>query len=99
MRRQQTESIGDIYKAIMEHTWLGPAMQRIEVFRAWEEVVGQRGARATSNKFFKDGILYITLSSSALRSHLYYALGSIRSQINVSVSGSQDGPVRKIILK
>jgi len=99
MRRQQAETIGDIYKAILDHTWLGPAMQKIEVFRAWEEVVGMRAAQATSNKYFRNGVLYLTLTSSVLRSQLYFRLDDIRCQMNSKVSGSEDLPVSKIILK
>jgi len=99
MRRQQADAIGDIYQAILDHTWLGPAMQKIEVFRAWEETVGVRAAQATSNKFFRDGILHLTISSSVLRSQLYFRLDDIRRQINSKVTSSQDAPVRKIILK
>lgn len=99
MRRQQADTIGDIYKAILDHTWLGPAMQKIEVFRAWEEVVGARAARATANKFFRDGVLYLTLSSSVLRSQLYFRLEDIRHQINSKVTGSEELPVRKMVLK
>lgn len=99
MRRQQADALGDIYQAILDHTWLGPAMQRIEVFRAWDELVGVRAAQATANKFFRDGILHLTISSSVLRSRLYFRLEDIRHHINLEVSGSPDAPVRKIILK
>jgi len=99
MRRQQAESIGNIYKAILDNTWLGPAMERVEIFRAWEASAGQQAAKATARQFFRDGILSVTMTSSAVRSHLYFQLENIRRQVNVSVSGSADSPVKKIILR
>lgn len=99
MRRQQAESIGNIYNAILKNTWLGPALLRVEIFQTWEATVGLQAAKSTVRQFFKDGILYITLSSSSLRSHLYFQLDNIRRKMNMSLSGDEVEPVRKIVLK
>ncbi len=99
MRRQQAESIGNIYRAILKNTWLGPALLRVEVFQTWEATVIPQAAKSTVRQFFKDGILYVTLSSSSLRSHLYFQLEDIRRKMNFSLSASDDEPIHKIILK
>jgi len=99
MRRQQAESIGSIYRAILDNTWLGPAMQRIDVFNAWDTITGPQVSKATAGKFFKDGTLIVTLTSSALRSHLYFQLENIRGRMNVSLSGRMESPVKKITLR
>jgi len=99
MRRQKAESIGNIYSAILANTWLGPAMERVDVFQTWEKAVGEQAARVTARQFFKDGTLSVTMSSSAMRSHLYFQLENIRKRMNMSLSGSEDTPVRKIVLR
>jgi len=99
MRRQKAESIGDVFTAILEHTWLGPAMERVNVFSAWDEVVGDSAARHSERKFFKDGVLTVTMTSSVFRSALSYKTGEIKEKINLSVSGCVDRPVTGIILK
>ena len=46
------------------------AMGRERVFEAWDEVSG--ASRYTLDRFFRDGILYCTISSSVVRNQLYF---------------------------
>jgi len=99
MQKQNAQSIGNIFNAILANTWLGPAMERVDVFQTWEKTVGVQAAKATARQFFKDGILTVTLTSSSLRSHLYFQVENIRREMNRTLSGTEETPVRKIILR
>ncbi len=50
------------------------------VFTAWDEVSG--AAKYTSNKFYKDGVLYVTLTSSVVRNNLYFQQAALIREIN-----------------
>ena len=75
---------------------LEDGLQRVRIFRTWDLVVGEAGARATTNKFFRDGILYCTINSSIVRTQLYYRKEDIALQMNKMLN---DSLVSKIILK
>ena len=68
-------------------------MQKAEVFKAWDEEVGHAIAMATTSRYFDKGILYCTISSSAVRSRLFFVLENVRRSINRRVEGA---PVKKI---
>lgn len=63
---------------VMNH--LGPGLYRKAVFQAWDEASG--ASKYTSNRFLKDGVLYITLSSSVVRSQLMFQKDFILLKIN-----------------
>lgn len=75
------------------------------IFSAWDEVSG--AASYTSNRFYKDGILYITLTSSVVRSNLYFQQDVLIRSINDHLAADpffiKDDPncrmVSKLILK
>ena len=75
---------------------LEDGLQRVRIFGAWDLVVGDAGARATTNKFFRDGILYCTINSSIIRTQLYYRKEEIALKINKMLN---DNIVSKIVLK
>ncbi len=85
------------------HLVAGHNTQR--VFMAWDEVT--KAGKYTTNKFFKDGILYITLTSSVARNRLSFQLDNIVRALNDYLLHDdlfiQDDPqsrlVTKIILK
>jgi hypothetical protein len=51
------------------------------VFRAWDEASGAE--KYTVRRFFRDGKLYITLNSSALRSMLFLQRAALVDKINI----------------
>ena len=75
------------------------------VFRAWDKASGAE--RYTIRRFFRDGKLYITLNSSALRSILFLQRAALVDKINILLSqdplftksDSKAPFVKEIILK
>lgn len=96
MKRENTQLIKDILQEFIKEEHLEDGLLRLKIFKVWDLVVGEAGARATSNKFFRDGVLYCTINSSIIRTQLYYRKDDIALQMNKMLN---DNIVSKIILK
>lgn len=104
LRRTSAEPVGDILKLFVVHNRLGYGLFDQELFRLWDSISG--AGRHSTNKFFRDGTLYVTITSSLLRSQLNFQLDLIRIKINqmldesetVNLSGITDR-VEKIVLR
>ena len=96
MKRENTQRISAILKEFIKEEQLEDGLNRVRLFNVWNLIVGEVGARATTNKFFKDGILYCTVNSSIIRTQLYYRKEDIVAQMNKMLNGDI---VKKLILK
>lgn len=96
MKRENTQLISVIIKEYIKEAQLEDGLLRVKIFKVWDLIVGEAGSRATTNKFFKDGILYCTVNSSMIRTQLYYRREDIVAQMNKMLSGNY---VSKLILK
>ena len=75
------------------------------IFRAWDLASG--AAEFTVRRYFRDGKLYITLSSSVVRSQLHFQQDVLLQKINsiarndefFTDTESVKGPVTQLILK
>lgn len=59
---------------------LSAGLNTQRVFAAWDEVSGVK--EFTLRKFYRDGKLHVTLSSSMVRSHLEFQKDSILKSVN-----------------
>ena len=82
MKRENTQLIKDVLQEFIKEERLEDGLQRVRISGAWDLVVGDAGARATTSKFFRDGILYCTINSSIIRTQLYYRKEEIVLMIN-----------------
>lgn len=96
MKRENTQLISAILKEFIKEEQLEDGLNRVRLFNVWNLIVGEVGARATTNKFFRDGILYCTINSSIVRTQLYYRKEDIVAQMNKMLNGDI---VKKLILK
>lgn len=95
----------EIIKQYIDNMKISAGLNTELVFQAWDEVSG--AAQFTLNKFFRDGTLYITLSSSMVRSQLMFQRDALIKSINAklleeplfSSNDPRVGLVQKIILK
>ena len=84
---------------------LSTGLNTHRIFAAWDEASG--AAQYTLKRFFRDGKLYITLSSSVVRNHLSFQNAELVERINQILSRDElfvrDDPrvsfVRELILK
>ena len=96
MKRENTQLIKAVIEEFIKEEHLEEGLNRTRLFKAWDLVVGEVGAKATTNKYFKDGTLYCTINSSMLRTQMYYRKEDIIALINKMLNGSI---VTKLILK
>lgn len=71
MRRRNAQTIGEVLRDFFEdNTELYENILEIRVQRAWKEVLGSMVMQYTRNIYVRDHILYVSLTSSVLRSEL-----------------------------
>lgn len=71
MKRRNTQSLGEVIRDFFEeNTELYDKILDIRIERAWGEVLGPMVLQYTRNIYVKDHVLYVSLTSSVLRSEL-----------------------------
>ncbi|RHJ95314.1 DUF721 domain-containing protein [Parabacteroides bouchesdurhonensis] len=71
MKRKNTQSIGEILRDFFEdNTEMYEKILEIRVKRAWGDVLGPMVMNYTRNIYVRDRVLYVSLTSSVLRSEL-----------------------------
>lgn len=71
MKRRNTQSLGEVIRDFFEeNTELYEKILDIRIERAWGEVLGPMVLQYTRNIYVKDHVLYVSLTSSVLRSEL-----------------------------
>lgn len=105
MARKSAQSISELVQDYIREMKLSSGLNTRRIFEAWDEASG--AAAYTTRRYFRDGRLYITLSSSVARSSLSYQKPLIMARINQILQRdelfTQDDPrvrfVEEIILK
>lgn len=97
MKRENTQLIAAVIKEFIKEERLEEGLNKVRLFKAWDLVVGEVGSRATTSKFFKDGILYCTVSSSIVRTQLYYRRDDIIAQLNKMLNNTPQ--INKLIIR
>ena len=90
MKKQSSRKLGDLLKDYLEDIGRNQGILSARVVRCWDEV------RATSSRFFKDGVLYVNFSSSIIRSIASRRSRSIIYILNKSLGGSY---VKSLVLR
>ncbi|MDF9831676.1 DciA family protein [Parabacteroides sp. PF5-6] len=71
MKRKNAQTLGEVIRDFLEENRaLREKIYESRVERAWTEVLGDMVMRYTRNIYVKNRILYVSLSSSVLRSEL-----------------------------
>ncbi|PKP14985.1 MAG: DUF721 domain-containing protein [Bacteroidetes bacterium HGW-Bacteroidetes-23] len=82
-KRLNNESpISDILKAFIENNKLQSGMDKIDVEKAWKDLMGNGVNTYTKEVILKGTTLYVTLSSSVLREELSHGKQKIISMLN-----------------
>ena len=97
--------MGTLVPMFVRMRGLSAELNTQRVFAAWDEVSGVKDF--TLRKFYRDGKLYVTISSSMVRSHLEFQKDSMLSAVNEFLekdtlfdkSCSKIGFVKEIILR
>jgi len=86
MRRNGVNSLENILKKIFNKPKIKKKLEETEVLNQIEEILGNNLKIYISNKYIKNGILYIHLSSSVLRNELSFQKEGIIDNINNKLS-------------
>lgn len=83
MRRRNTQTIGDVIKEFFDdNSELRERMLQIRLQRGWGEVLGPMIQQYTRNLYIKNHILYVSLTSSVLRSELMLSREKLIKSLN-----------------
>jgi len=105
IQRKSAVSIGDLMTQFIKINHLEKSLNTRRVFSAWDEASG--AGEYTVKRSYRDGKLYITISSSVVRSQLIFQKRVLIEKVNAILSGdnlfSKDektvGYVQELILK
>lgn len=95
----------EIVRMYIKSMKLSSGLNRQCIFAAWNDASG--AADYTLKKFFRDGKLYITVSSSVIRNQLYFQKDILLEKMNDILSdnelfmpdGNRDVYIKELILK
>ena len=74
--------LGDAINELFREQKLDVKISRFSVKSSWKEIVGDVIARNTSDIFFNDKIVFVTLSSAALKHELSFRKEEMVENIN-----------------
>ena len=103
--RKDAQGMPELIEQYIKEMKLTSGFNRQRIFEAWDVVSG--ASRFTLDRFFRDGMLYCTISSSVVRNQLYFQKDVLLKKINeyleadeMLVRDGKDVPlVRNLILK
>ena len=103
--RKDAQGMQELIAQYIREMKLSSGFNRQRVFEAWDVASG--ASRYTIDRFFKDGMLYCTISSSVVRNQLYFQRDVLLQKMNeylsddaMFVHDGKDGPIiRNLILK
>lgn len=82
MRRTKTMLLGDVLQEFFSRPYVAAKVAEGKLPDTWREVVGEQAARQTVELRLENHILYAHISSSILRSELFYRREAIAAEIN-----------------
>ncbi|MBO7544505.1 MAG: DUF721 domain-containing protein [Bacteroidales bacterium] len=105
MEKKRPDPVETIIPVYLRAMKLTSGMNTRRIFKAWDEASG--AGKWTLKQFYRKGTLYVTLSSSVLRSRLAYETDVLVEKINeilrkdplFTKSDQYVGMVEKIVLK
>jgi predicted nucleic acid-binding Zn ribbon protein len=82
MRRSNTQNIGEVIQELLKELHIDGKLKEISIINAWDEVVGSKFAKYTSNIFIKNRVLFVHLKSPIVRSELLMHKTAIIKALN-----------------
>lgn len=82
MRKANDQKIDEVVKDMLKAFKLESKMAEAKVIHAWPQIMGAAVANRTTEIYFYDNKLFITLNSSSLRQELFQAREKIMQMLN-----------------
>ncbi|MCC8199020.1 MAG: DUF721 domain-containing protein [Tannerellaceae bacterium] len=97
MKRKNTQTLGEVIREFFDdNTELYDKILEIRVQRAWGEILGPMVMQYTRNLYVRNGVMYVSLTSSVLRSELILYTDRLIKSLN-EYAGSE--VLHKIIIR
>lgn len=80
IQRTTAEPVGEYLKAFLKMTGLAAGLNTQKVFSAWDKASG--AAKYTIKRFYRNGTLYVTMSSSVVSGQLYFRKADLIQEMN-----------------
>ena len=85
MKRRNAQSIGEVIAGFMQQEYSSQAALEMRASALWPEVVGPGVNRYTTNRWVRDGVLHVHISSAALKNELMMTRHSLIARLNERV--------------
>lgn len=103
--RKEAQGMEEVISQYIREMKLAGGLNRQRIFAAWDAVSG--AAAYTVGRYVKGGVLYCSLSSSMVRSQLFYQKDTIVQKINEFLAADdlfvkdsrKNGFIKDIVLK
>ena len=103
--RKEAQGMQELIGLYIREMKLSKGFNCQRVFEAWDVVSG--ASRYTIDRFFRDGMLYVTISSSVVRNQLYFQRDVLLQKMNEHLDNDKmlvrdacEGPfIKNLILK
>jgi hypothetical protein len=82
MKRTNTQGISDLIQLMKKQYKLENGMNKAEIRRKWDSIVGPTAAKLTDNIYFKNDIMFVILKSPILRHELSGQRDKLKQRIN-----------------
>ena len=82
MIRTKTMLLGDVLEDFFSQPYVAAKVAEGKLPETWREVVGDRAADCTTELKLENHVLYAHISSSIIRSELFYRRDAIAAEIN-----------------
>lgn len=82
MRKTQIVKIGDVVSEFFSRPYVARKIAEASLPELWAEVVGKYAASATTRVEYKNGVMCVWVSSSAVRHELFMNRTFLRDEIN-----------------
>ena len=96
MRKKNTEKLRDILEVVLKQNHLDEKLYETRVINSWGAVLGETVNQYTQKLYFKNGTLYVSITSSVLRHELFLERVAIKASLNRHV---QAAVVKEIIFQ
>ncbi|HIT15039.1 MAG TPA: DUF721 domain-containing protein [Candidatus Avimuribaculum pullicola] len=85
MKRTEAMKVGDIITKLLKEDNIDRQFDEQKVVYLWPEIVGSGINRYTVSRYVKNGVLYLHLSSAALRNELMMSRTALIKRLNEAV--------------
>jgi len=94
MRKKNTQKLSDVIQAFVKEKNLQKKFDEIEVVSSWEKILGKTVASYTERVNLYNGVLFVKMKSSVVKSELMMMKEDIKKRLNEE-AGSE--AVKKIV--